>query len=97
MQASAPGLIDISDEPEPMRAIYGLDLEEYRAYATTCLLARRLVERGVRFVLNQHAQWDHRSNLDKGLSRKCRITYELGAVIAKDLKQRDLFAETLSI
>ena len=97
MQASAPGLIDISDEPESMREMYGLDQEETRAYGTTCLLARRLVERGVRFVLNQHAQWDHHSNLDKGLSQKCRITDKPVAALVRDLKQRGLLDETLVI
>ena len=97
MQASAPGLIDISDEPESMREMYGLNDDVTRAYGTTCLLARRLVERGVRFVLNQHAQWDHHSNLDKGLSQKCRITDKPVAALVKDLKQRGLLDETLVI
>ena len=97
MQAAAPGLIDISDEPESVRDMYGLNAEETRAYGTTCLLARRLVERGVRFVLNQHAQWDHHSNLDKGLSEKCRTTDQPAAALVKDLKQRGLLDETLVI
>ncbi len=97
MQVSAPGLIDVSDEPESMREMYGLNDEDTRAYGTTCLLARRLVERGVRFILNQHAQWDHHSNLDKGLSQKCRITDKPAAALVKDLKQRGLLDETLVI
>ncbi len=97
MQASAPGLIDISDEPESVREMYGLNAEETRTYGTTCLLARRLVERGVRFVLNQHAQWDHHSNLEKGLSQKCRTTDQPVAALVKDLKQRGLLDETLVI
>ncbi len=97
MQASAPGLIDIADEPESIRQLYGLDADATRAYGTSCLLARRLVERGVRFVLNQHAQWDHHSNLDKGLSQKCRTTDQGAAALVKDLKQRGLLDETLVI
>ena len=97
MQASAPGLIDISDEPESIREMYGLNAEETRGYGTTCLLARRLVERGVRFVLNQHAQWDHHSNLDKGLSQKCKTTDQPVAALVQDLKQRGLLDETLVI
>ena len=97
MQASAPQMIDISDEPESIRQMYGLDSDETRDYGTTCLLARRLVERGVRFVLNQHAQWDHHSNLDKGLSQKCRVTDQPVAALVKDLKQRGLLDETLVI
>ena len=97
MQASAPSLIDVSDEPERMREMYGLNSDETRAYGMTCLLARRLIERGVRFVLNQHAQWDHHSNLDKGLSQKCRVTDKPVAALVKDLKQRGLLDETLVI
>jgi len=97
MQASAPSLIDVSDEPERMREMYGLNSDETRDYGMTCLLARRLIERGVRFVLNQHAQWDHHSNLDKGLSQKCRVTDKPVAALVKDLKQRGLLDETLVI
>ncbi len=97
MQAAAPGLIDISDETDSTREMYGLDAEETRAYGTTCLLARRMVERGVRFVLNQHAQWDHHSNLEKGLSQKCRTTDKPVAALVKDLKQRGLLDETLVV
>ena len=97
MQASAPSLIDVSDEPEPMREMYGLNSDETRDYGVTCLLARRLIERGVRFVLNQHAQWDHHSNLDKGLSQKCRFTDKPVAALVRDLKQRGLLDETLVI
>ena len=97
MQASAPGLIDISDEPESIREMYGLNAKETRAYGMTCLLARRLVEKGVRFVLNQHAQWDHHSNLERGLSQKCRATDQGVAALVKDLKQRGLLDETLVI
>ena len=97
MQASAPSLIDVSDEPEHMREMYGLNSDETRDYGMTCLLARRLIERGVRFVLNQHAQWDHHSNLDKGLSQKCRVTDKPVAALVKDLKQRGLLDETLVV
>ena len=97
MQASAPGLIDISDEPESIREMYGLNDDVTRDYGTTCLLARRLIERGVRFVLNQHAQWDHHSNLEAGLSQKCRVTDKPAAALVKDLKQRGLLDETLVI
>ena len=97
MQASAPRLIDVSDEPESIREMYGLNSDQTRDYGMTCLLARRLIERGVRFVLNQHAQWDHHSNLDKGLSQKCRTTDQPVAALVKDLKQRGLLDETLVI
>ncbi len=97
MQAAAPGLIDFADEPEHIRDMYGLNDKATRAYGSSCLLARRLIERGVRFVLNQHAQWDHHSNLEKGLSEKCRTTEQPVAALVKDLKQRGLLDETLVI
>ena len=97
MQAEAPQLIDISDESETIREMYGLNADATREYGMTCLLARRLVERGVRFVLNQHAQWDHHTNLDKGLSAKCRTTDQPAAALVQDLKQRGLLDETLVI
>ncbi len=97
MQASAPDLIDISGESAATRRMYGLDSRETGAYGMSCLLARRLVERGVRFVLNQHAQWDHHSNLDQGLSQKCRTTDQAVAALVRDLKQRGLLDETLVI
>jgi hypothetical protein len=97
MQAAAPGLIDMSDEPEHIREMYGLNEKATGEYGATCLLARRLVERGVRFVLNQHAQWDHHSELEKGLSQKCRTTDKPVAALIKDLKQRGLLDETLVI
>ena len=97
MQAAGPSLIDVSDEPESIRKMYGLDDDTTRDYGMTCVLARRLVERGVRFVLNQHAQWDHHSNLEKGLSEKCRTTDQPVAALVKDLKQRGLLDETLVI
>lgn len=97
MQAEAPQLIDISGESESTHEMYGLNDEATREYGTTCLLARRLVERGVRFVLNQHAQWDHHTNLDAGLSGKCRTTDKPVAALVKDLKQRGLLDETLVI
>jgi len=60
-------------------------------------LEENVVERGVRFVLNQHAQWDHHSNLDRGLSQKCRTTDQPAAALVKDLKQRGLLDETLVV
>ncbi len=97
MQAEAPQLIDVSGESDATREMYGVNADATREYGMTCLLARRLVERGVRFVLNQHAQWDHHSNLDKGLSAKCRTTDQPVAALIKDLKQRGLLDETLVI
>ena len=97
MQSEAPGLVDFSDEPGHIREMYGLDEKATGEYGASCLLARRLVERGVRFVLNQHAQWDHHSDLDKGLSQKCLTTDKPVAALIKDLKQRGLLDETLVI
>ena len=66
MQANAPELLDFSKEPASVLEMYGVNKEPTRPFATNCLLARRMVERGVRFVLLMHASWDHHSEINKG-------------------------------
>ncbi|MBX5494690.1 MAG: DUF1501 domain-containing protein, partial [Bryobacteraceae bacterium] len=97
MQMSAPELLDFSKEPQSIREMYGIDEETTRAFGTNCLLARRLVERGVRFVLLMHASWDHHSQIDKGLRRQCSVTDKPTAALLKDLKQRGMLDETLVV
>ncbi|MCS7026033.1 MAG: DUF1501 domain-containing protein [Bryobacteraceae bacterium] len=97
MQMSAPELIDFSQESPQTLEAYGLNNEKTRAFGANCLLARRLVERGVRFVLLMHASWDHHSGLAKGLPRMCEATDQPAAALLKDLKQRGLLQETLVI
>jgi uncharacterized protein (DUF1501 family) len=77
--------------------MYGVDQLLTRPFATNCLLARRLVERGVRSVMLMHASWDDHSNLERSLKRKCDMTDQPAAALIKDLKQRGLLDETLVV
>jgi hypothetical protein len=96
MQESAPELIDISKESKETLEMYGA--EPGRAsYANNCLLARRLVERGVRFVQLFHEAWDHHSEVAKGVRTQCRLTDKPTAALIKDLKRRGLLDDTLVI
>jgi uncharacterized protein (DUF1501 family) len=97
MQSAGPELLDFSKETAATRAMYGLDQEATRAYGTNCLLARRLVERGVRFVMLMHASWDHHSSIDKGLERQCLATDQPVAALIRDLKQRGMLDSTLVV
>jgi hypothetical protein len=96
MQASAPALMDISREPEPIREMYGAKLGE-PSFANNCLLARRLLERGVRFVQLFHESWDQHDNLRHDLKKNCKDTDRPCAALVKDLKQRGLLDDTLVI
>lgn len=97
MQASAPELIDFADESKATRDSYGIDQEPTSAYGTNCLMARRMVERGVRVVMLIHASWDDHTNLDEGLKKNCDITDRPVAALIEDLKQRGLLDETLVV
>ncbi len=97
MQASAPDLIDVSDESQATKDRYGIGQEPTSAYGTNCLMARRMVERGVRVVMLIHASWDDHTNLDEGLRKNCDITDKPVAALVEDLKQRGLLDETLVV
>ena len=110
MQSAAPELMDLSQEPKSMLDAYGIDRFEpdikasrgggkgqFKAFSTNCLLARRLVERGVRFVNVFHASWDHHSNLDAELKHNCLMADQPIATLVKDLKARGLLDTTLVI
>ena len=97
MQSAAPELLDFSDEPQHILDSYGVDKEPMHPYAVNCLLARRMVERGVRFVMLAHASWDQHQNLKKDLKKNCDITDQPGAALVKDLKQRGMLDETLVV
>ncbi|MBA3974846.1 MAG: sulfatase [Candidatus Solibacter sp.] len=97
MQSAAPELADLSSEPAHTRELYGLDSPDTRQFGTNCLLARRLVERGARFVLMMHASWDQHTNLNKGLKRNTDATDKPTAALIKDLKQRGLLDDTLIV
>jgi len=101
MQSSVPELIDISREPESIHRMYGTEPGK-ASFANNCLLARRLVERGVRFVQLYHRGWDHHGtgrhdDLINRLPRLCRETDQAAAALIKDLKQRGLLDTTLVI
>jgi len=97
MQAAGPELLDFSKEPASVLEMYGVNQEPTRPFAVNCLLARRLVERGVRFVLLMHASWDDHTELNKKLVKNCQITDQPAAALLKDLKQHGLLDSTLVV
>lgn len=97
MQSSVPEMTDLSDETEETLAMYGDDVTKPGTYAANCLRARRLAERGVRFIQLYHAGWDHHAGLPGGIRRKCQQTDQPTAALIKDLKQRGLLDDTLVI
>jgi hypothetical protein len=96
MQTVAPDVTDISKEPRPILEMYGADPGK-ASFANTCLLARRLVEKGVRFVEIFHESWDQHGSLVSGLKKNCQDTDRACAALVKDLKQRGLLDDTLVI
>ncbi len=94
MQESTPELMDISEEPQHVLDMYGAEPGK-PSFANNCLLARRLVERGVRFVELFHESWDQHGDLISGLTKNCRDTDRPSAALVKDLKQRGLLDDTL--
>ena len=95
MQASVPDLLDFSNEPKHIIEMYGPDALTKGTFANNCLIARRLIERGVRFVQLMHAGWDQHGNLYTQLAEQCRDTDQPSAALVKDLKQRGLLEDTL--
>jgi len=96
MQTSAPDLMDISQEPQHVLDLYGAE-PGGRSFANNCLLARRLVERGVRFVQLYHEAWDQHGDLRNALRKNCRDTDQACTALVKDLKARGLLEDTLVI
>jgi Protein of unknown function (DUF1501) len=96
MQASAPDVMDITGEPQHVLDMYGADSAQ-PGFANTCLLARRLVERGVRFVEIFHEAWDQHGNLVKDLKKNCHDTDQACGALITDLKQRGLLENTLVV
>ena len=94
MQMSAPELMDISKEPVDTLKLYGAEPGK-PSFAMNCLLARRLIERGVRFVQLFHEGWDHHSEVVKGVKDQCAKTDQACAALVKDLQQRGLLDDTL--
>lgn len=96
MQSAAPELMDLSKESASTLAAYGAEPGK-ASFANNCLLARRLVERGVRFVQLFHEAWDQHGNLVKDLQKNCRDTDRACAALIKDLKERGMLEDTLVI
>jgi hypothetical protein len=97
MQASVPELTDLSRERAEVLEAYGPQVREQGTFAHNCLLARRLIERGVRFVQVMHAGWDQHNSLTTELYTQCRDTDQPSAALVKDLKRRGLLDDTLVI
>ena len=97
MQVAAPELLDFSKESPETLALYGVEDGPGRQFATNCLLARRMVERGVRFVMLAHASWDDHTDLNRKLKKNCDIADKPTAALIRDLKQRGLLDSTLVV
>ncbi len=97
MQASVPGVMDVSNETEETFDLYGKDSRTPGTFAANCLLARRLAERGVKFVQLYHQGWDQHDNLPRDIERQCRETDQASAALVIDLKRRGLLDDTLVV
>lgn len=97
MQTSVPELADFSDEPPHVLDLYGPDVKEPGAYAYNALLARRLAERGVRFVQLFQGGWDQHSNLPKSIEKYSAYSDQANAALLRDLKQRGMLDDTLVV
>jgi hypothetical protein len=97
MQTSVPELTDFSKEPKHILEMYGPDVEKPGSYARNCLMARRLAERGVRFIQLFHVGWDTHANLIKEITMQSEDTDRPSAALVKDLKQRGMLDDTLII
>jgi len=97
MQSSVPELTDLSKEPESIFEMYGPDARRPGSYAANCILARRLAERGVRFIQLFHRGWDQHNNLPREIRGQCRQTDQPSAALIQDLKQRGMLDDTLVV
>ena len=97
MQTAAPEAFDVQREPEHVKRLYGLDEKHCAHFAAQCLTARRMVERGVRFVTLLHASWDHHSNIDQELPFCAGMADQPIAALVRDLKQRGMLDDTMVI
>ena len=97
MQTSVPDVMDLANEPDYIFDLYGEDAREPGTFAANCLLARRLAERGVRFIQLFHQGWDHHAGLPSGIKVQSRETDQPSAALVRDLKQRGMLEDTLVI
>lgn len=97
MQSSVPEVVDVTKEPEHVVDLYGPDARKPGTFAANCLLARRLAERGVKFIQLYHQGWDHHGNVPGGMRTQCRETDQPAAGLIQDLKQRGMLEDTLVV
>ncbi|MEM9943409.1 MAG: DUF1501 domain-containing protein [Planctomycetota bacterium] len=97
MQASMPELTDLSSEPESTFELYGPDSKKPNTFARNCVIARRLAERGVRFIQLYHRAWDQHGNLPRDLRSQCGDVDQACAGLVKDLKRKGMFEDTLIV
>ncbi|MDQ6631830.1 MAG: DUF1501 domain-containing protein, partial [Verrucomicrobiota bacterium] len=97
MQTSVPDVMDISSEPDRIFEMYGADSRKPGTFAANCLQARRLAERGVKFIQLYHQGWDHHGNVPKGMRTQCQETDQPAAALIADLKQRGMLEDTLVV
>lgn len=97
MQTSVPEISDLSDEPDHIFELYGEESRDPGTYAANCLMARRLIEKDVKFVQLYHQGWDQHGNLPGNIRNQCKKTDQANAALIKDLKQRGLLEDTLVV
>jgi uncharacterized protein (DUF1501 family) len=97
MQASVPEVANFADEPQHVLDLYGPEVKQPGTFAANCVLARRLAERGVRFIQLYHQGWDHHGGLPAGIKRQCQETDQPSAALLADLQQRGMLEDTLVI
>jgi hypothetical protein len=97
MQSSIPELTQFTDEPQHVLDAYGIKEAGDGSFASNCLLARRLAERGVRFIQLYHRAWDHHGDLEKNMPKAALQTDQASAALIQDLKQRGMLDDTLVI
>lgn len=97
MQTSVPDVVDSSKEPASVFDLYGPDSRKPGTFAANCLQARRLAEKGVKFIQLYHQGWDHHGGLPNGIAVQCRETDQASAALVQDLKQRGMLDDTLVV
>jgi uncharacterized protein (DUF1501 family) len=97
MQTSIPDVVSTADETDEVFELYGPDSRDPGSYASNCILARKLLEKDVKFVQLYHQGWDHHSGLPGGMAQQCKDTDQPTAAFIKDLKRRGLLEDTLVI
>jgi len=95
MQQAMPAVVDFSDEPQHIIERYGPQVQQRGSFASNCLMARRLAERGVKFIQLMHSGWDQHGNLPTQFAEQCRDTDAPAAALVRDLRERGLLDETL--